>query len=753
MAIIGLAGVLIGQVRSSTTEIDQVYQLYLERDFESCKSAIENIKADDLASWNESSKELYWSVYSRFYLKIERNDEKYNNGLVSLGAFDKAEGGGQLAKDTRDFLAAYRWYQQDMPGRADSILKTLTAAENKTSIDPILQGEILELVSEIKMLLRDREKAITANKAAIKIWEDLGALTRRGYASRHLADYFTDIREPDEALLYYEKARKSYSDFYGELNAEVAGCYAAMGLVHGNIRNFSYSAAAFKKGIDIYESLLAPPLRELADAYDDLGFVYCNYNTDSAIYFIRKGLRLRRKIFPGPHQQVARSYNSLGTYFRYLPEPVLDSSIYYFTRELAIWEQLEPNEPMTGLRYLELARTCMNMSALSKAQMAFRRGLQLLTGHSSAPYVDSLPAYESLLVPSLGLDAMYYLSQYYERLQMQKGDSQAVYHTMKCADLTIQIHDSIWSRYSLTGAKLNLSNLTYPMLGYGISAAFDAYSFTENAHYIEKALNYAESRKAIMLSESFKRSLSDTVLVPEEIRKEEASINYKLSHYRAEQEKIREQPQKFEEVYAKQVTRKVLTYLHKRDSLADIIEENWPKYSQKKRLLQLPDLKDVCARLDSTTLLLTYSVHIPISNDTIDEINCFLIAKDGIRIERLNLDSSLSTDISRLRALIAKKDYNEYIVLAHKLYKLLVEPLAISHQNVVIIPESSLAEVPFDALLTNPPPANSPKDFAQLDYLLKYKSISYANSVWYWYYTHSERPAIEPEVFGVAPFK
>jgi len=744
---------VLAQVSSRTPKLDILYSQYLERDFEACANTLTDIETEGISSWNEVSKELYWSLYCRFYLKIDKNDEKYNKGLIALGAFTDTEDGGQLAKNTKEFLTAYRWYQQDILNKADSTLHLLTEPENKVYTDPILQAEIQELVSEVKMLLRDREEAIASNKVAIKIWEELEASARVAYASRHLGDYFTDIREPNEALLYFEKARSNYSKAYGELHADVASCYASMGLVHGNIRNFNYSAAAFKKGIHIYETLSTPPLRELADAYDDLGFVYCNYNPDSAILYIKKGLRLRRKIFREPHQQIARSYNSLGTYFRYLQNPILDSSIYYFSKELAIWEELEPEEPMNSIRYFELARTCMNMEDFANAQLAFRRGLQFLTGDKKAPYVDSLPAYASLVVPSLGLDAMFFLSQYYERLQVAKKDTSALYHAMRCADLTSEINDSIWNRYSLTGAKLNLSNLIYPTLGYGISAAFDAYYITGNTAFIERALHYAESRKAMMLSESFKRSLSDTILVPKEVRKQEARINYKLSYYRAEQEKIGQQPQNFDTSYARQVAKNVIVYLHRRDSLAGAIKKNWPNYLQKKTLLHLPDIYDVRAKLDSNTVLLTYSVHIPSSNDSTDEINCFLITREGVRVQRLNLDSSLGTDIVQLRSLIAKKDYDNYIALAHKLYQLLFAPLHITKQNVVIIPEGSLAEVPFDALIKTVPSIDAPKDFSQLDYLLRHKSVSYANSVWYWYYTHENRSEIQPEVFGVAPFK
>lgn len=752
VVIIGLTGALVGQVISQESVVDKVYRLYQERDFDALHTALEGIEQDQVGSWNSKSRLIYWSVYSRYHLIVAGDMDKYGQGLVSIGAVEHEGVPDGLSKVTSGFLAAYLWYKKSEWSKADSTLNTINNKDELVA-DPLLEGEVYLLAARVRTKLGKREEAIAAYKMAIEVWDRMEAHAWSAYASCRLADYFTDVKEPNEALLYYEKARESSSKAAGEISRGVADSYAAMGLVHGNIRNFDYSVSALKKGITIYRALNPVPERALADALDDLGFVYCNFSPDSALPYIRNGLQLRRKIFSGPHAQVARSYNSMGTYFRYLDAPNLDSSTYYFTKELEMLELLEPESQVTGLRYFELARTYLRMEAFETSRMAFSKGLQILTASPQADYVDSLPAYQSFKVPYFGLDAMFYLSQYYESRQVVLGDTSAIFKTIECADLALQINDSLWNSYSLTGAKLILSNRTYPMLGYAVSAALDAYEILGEEVYAQRALKFAERRKAMLLNESFERSLSDDVIIPEAVRKREAQINYKLTHYRAEQEKVRENPDKYDVSYAHQVTEQVMAYLHLRDSMAVVIKNRWPSYFRKRSLMTLPTLDDVRSKLDSQTVLLSYSIHLPFTNDTTDEVNCFLISKGGLEIRRFMLDSSLSTDIRRLRKLIGEKDYDEYIKLAHKLYEMLLAPLNITHQNVVIIPEGELANLPFDALIKSPPVSGASKSFNQLDYLVKHNTISFANSIWYWYYTNDNRQPIAREVWGMAPFK
>ena len=211
LIILGVGGVLLGQVTSTTyaAEVNDLYQLYLEREFDAFKETLEGLDRDEIAAWNNPSKELYWSLYTRYYAKVEEDLGKYAMGLVPLGAFEDAEGAGQYAKTTKVFLEAYLWYQESKWMEADSVLDVLFQHKDLLAPDPVLESEVYLLAAIIESRQANRAHAVAAYKKAVAVLDAADAYARSANAARYLAEYFADIREPNEALLYLRNVAKA----------------------------------------------------------------------------------------------------------------------------------------------------------------------------------------------------------------------------------------------------------------------------------------------------------------------------------------------------------------------------------------------------------------------------------------------------------------------------------------------------------------------------------------------------------------
>ncbi|MEI9918402.1 MAG: CHAT domain-containing protein [Bacteroidota bacterium] len=114
-----------------------------------------------------------------------------------------------------------------------------------------------------------------------------------------------------------------------------------------------------------------------------------------------------------------------------------------------------------------------------------------------------------------------------------------------------------------------------------------------------------------------------------------------------------------------------------------------------------------------------------------DEYLYYLKYDEPVRFGRIRVDSSLSISIDDLRELLekgwavrSKNTEQAYMTLAYNLYQKLLSPVKASKEKLLIIPDGSLTQLPFEALITKPS-----GHFDDASYLIDEKFINYSSSL------------------------
>jgi CHAT domain-containing protein/tetratricopeptide (TPR) repeat protein len=141
-------------------------------------------------------------------------------------------------------------------------------------------------------------------------------------------------------------------------------------------------------------------------------------------------------------------------------------------------------------------------------------------------------------------------------------------------------------------------------------------------------------------------------------------------------------------------------------------------------------LRTAQALLDAETTLLDYvitpkKIYIFVIQN--DKANWFTYDKD-FPLEQSVTDFILSISTSQKDEFAYVQKAKKYADLATLLYAKLIAPIAAElKQNVIIVPDKALANLPFDALLTKV--SEKTERFQQHQYLLQKYNISYCNSI------------------------
>lgn len=116
----------------------------------------------------------------------------------------------------------------------------------------------------------------------------------------------------------------------------------------------------------------------------------------------------------------------------------------------------------------------------------------------------------------------------------------------------------------------------------------------------------------------------------------------------------------------------------------------------------------------------------------------YITALNGsqVMIKKIELDQELSQNISIFQAAIISpfnsQSHQEFVASSRVLYTRLVEPMfdILEEKDLIIVPSGELARIPFEVLLSNEVDnKQGPVDFKSLPYMIKSRSISYANSI------------------------
>ncbi|MEL6922860.1 MAG: CHAT domain-containing tetratricopeptide repeat protein, partial [Bacteroidota bacterium] len=578
------------------------------------------------------------------------------------------------------------------------------------------------------------------------------------------------------SLRYQQQALDSKLARYGKMDRRVARSYDLLGALYALQNDLELSVENYREAIAIQSALDSVPTPQLSDYHDHIAEVLRNQEKyEEAMYHYETGLAMRKAIYPEVHPHVSDSYDGMAIY--YLRRNDEARALAYHQKALRIKKQFYESAHLnTGYSYYMIGNVWMQKG---DGQRALDNYYQTLRTFAEANTVDSdhpllymliykniaqawlsLNEYElalqniqktlQLMVldfapsdlrdnPAVGStvrDKVEYLDvlrmkgeTFFGRYRAQ-GDRKDLELAQQNYDMATFLIDDIRRSYSRKADKRVLQKTTAAIYEAGIRVARTMYDLSGDVSYLNKAWEYMERNKSMLLLESISdqaaRQLSnipDSLLQYEaQLQRQKAEVEGLLLFRRNAGTPVSALDAQYHRLYE-------LRQQH--DALAAEIELAYPAYHQLKTNIGVADLQALQTLLpDEQTAVLQYFV---------GQHSLFVLVatKQEQHLVELQKDFPLQEWIGQLRRQLQeaqigrtlgnKESAAQFVQLSHQLYNRLMAPIAdLLPEQLIIVPDGELGYLPFEMLVVQA--EAEPVLFGSHRFVLHDHSISYTYS-------------------------
>lgn len=405
------------------------------------------------------------------------------------------------------------------------------------------------------------------------------------------------------------------------------------------------------------------------------------------------------------HPVIARQYTHLGEIYQ--ANNQLDSAVHYFHQ---------------AFLYLAHGFENANIHATPKAEQCFMeyKVIRSLRGKAKAMYL---------------------------RFK-ESEDIRDLQTSLETYELTHEFIKKLKEDITTMGSKQRLAGDALPIYEEAIATALALHKVTGKGAYLEKALFFAESNKAILLLESMNERMAQSVSgIPDSLLEQEKQFRIDITYYEKEindernKKETEPKPEKL-----KKWEDKLYTLRREYQQLIDQFEEQYPKYYRLKYDTKLATVQDIRRdMLNRKTAFLEYFVGV-------ENIFLFEITKKNFSVHQFPKSAAFEQDIQTIHGMVKKMQLSteEIPIFQAKIRKLYVQYLASSIEQLpksidrlLIVPDDLLNLVPFEILS---------RTESKADYLIQDFTIGYAYSASLFQAGRkSDREVAEQLFLGYAP--
>ena len=531
----------------------------------------------------------------------------------------------------------------------------------------------------------------------------------------------------DNALEYYKKSLSIGLRLLGEDSRLVASTYNNIGVVCLDKGEYDKALEYYKKSLSIKLRLLGEDHPRVANNYENIGLVYLNKGAyDSALEYCQKSLAIRLRLLGENHPKVGQSYNNIG--LCYAEKGDDNRALEYYRKSLAIrLQQLGNEHPLISSSYNNIGNVYSRNRTYVRALKQFQKSLILLVSGFDEQDIYRNPPLEGISSERKLLETLKLKSEVLARLSEQSG-KKALDMALATYKVAAELIDKMRTGYKAEGSKLFIEEKFVQMYEKAIETALKLYEITQDEIYKETAFLFAEKSKASILSQALRETQAKAFGgIPETVLAKERQLRIDLTLYNTQLQMERQKNESQDETKIEDFESRYFTLQTEYNGLIDEIEKNYPRYYDLKYQTKTASVSELQTGLDPQTTVVEYFLGER-------SIYLFTVAKGLFEITTVPKDTLFETQIERLRYGIEKDagegEYELYVTNAHKLYRLLIQPVQhyLKTKSLILIPDGAIAYLPFEALLTEEVSDTKSEDYLTLPYLLKRYDISYANS-------------------------
>lgn len=592
------------------------------------------------------------------------------------------------------------------------------------------EAKVLRRIGEIKREQSQYTEAIEALQKAEEYWYQNNSkneeLPKLYYL---LASTYSEIGDVEKAKTYLENQIQLATQLYGQQHELVGDAYLQMTKVGYQLKNSELALEGALKVLDIYKAIFEEGHIKIGNAYNNAGLIYelGKKDYERALDFYQKALSIKQEKLGDNHPSTNRTLINIAYIYREAKKNY-PKAISLYKKNLAVLrERYGEKQTDVAVAYYTLASTYLDINHADSALFFAQRAIIAAHPDFNDLTYDQQPDQISTIVTDYLIDIIEIKAKAFVLRFENSKNLNDLDKSLAAFDAALSIALQIRDYFrSSDESKLVLQDYLYPLYESALNAAFQAWVFSKDKKYLNHAFQYIEQSKSLLLNQAFRQIQAPQILdVPAHLMEEGQAFQAALLN--TEQDEAT-----------------MLSTKKAYDAWLQNLKKNYPSYyelSYGYNIIKLNKLQD---QLSNQQSLINY-----FEGDS--TIFAMVVEADQSKFYRLTKPENFSLSVEAFRESITnyylKKGETPWAVyqkeqesLSKSLYRQLIQPFGKLKEQLIIIPDGSIAYLAFDALMDE-----SGK------YLIHEQSISYAYSTTLLSEMQKQKSNASLQWLGVAP--
>jgi len=551
----------------------------------------------------------------------------------------------------------------------------------------------------------------------------------------HLGSIYTyNLGETDKALEYFLKSLSIMEKLYSSDHPKMADINTQIGVSYFISRQLPEAQYHYEKSYEIYKKIYSTEENEsFLKCYGNLANCYVlQGHHDKAEVFYKKFIKLAQNLYGKDHLRVVQGQYNLA-FFYYTIENY-EAAITIIDSVLLQQKKLEVHPIELANTYNFSAALNMILGNYKNALEVIQQALHTISEGFDASNIYHTPNIEQIRYPHQAVTFLHMkLNCLYEWHQKTSVNLELIESAITTGDLSLQLWQKLREQFGdQEMSKAQVSELIQEIIHLAALLANKGQKETNRFTHAEKAFQFLEESKALLLQESFiNAEAKENAGLPIEVITKMNDIKEKITHYEGQ---ILTATQDNDTLRINQLRNDSLFYANQEyEKFLETIEANYPSYYNLKykfKTISLPELQN---SLKPNQLHIEYLTNAFLEEDTIKGL-IFIIEKEApLKIREIKFPAEIVQKASKLKKIcssyqLGRSDRKKsFIHLSNDLFQALIAPIKEeleNKNNITIVGESFTHYIPFELLL----PTKEIKPFDELDFLIKKYEISYQYS-------------------------
>lgn len=366
-----------------------------------------------------------------------------------------------------------------------------------------------------------------------------------------------------------------------------------------------------------------------------------------------------------------------------------------------------------------IAKTQQRLEQPEEALKSYQEALYRISTDDDPSNSLDLPGTAHYIDPYIALQILSEKHTIHQALYSSQSELRQLKNALRTLVKKMELIGKVKQKYQSESYKLLLGEAAVSVYGQAIQTALKLYESTGASHYQKQAFEFAEAGKANLLTEALQKVMTrQNGSIPSELLQREKEAKTLVANLRLN---AQDNPAKFRD-----------QLLAAETDLAEIQETIAPYLSAWQELnIPIASINALQAVLKPTEGFISY-----FSTETL--IYRFSVRQKSLEVDSIVISTELYDQINRFKAELSTNHFeiapqiafHNYTQSAHDIFNRLLGFKQIETiDKLIISPDHSLWQIPFEALLTEQAEGKTISySLENLPYLIKQAAITYANS-------------------------